>query len=112
MNLRRFRGRGEKDAELTEEIRSHLAHDEDLWTARGVAAEEARRQARVKFGPQNTVHEEEWRYRPAIILSPVICSSCARARSPSGQQGDGEHSQAENASSDPGNLDVGKPFPV
>ena len=63
MNLRRFRGRGEKDAELTEEIRSHLAHDEDLRTARGVDAEEARRQARVKFGPQNTVHEEEWRYR-------------------------------------------------
>ena len=63
MNLRRFRGRGEKDAELAEEIRSHLAHDEDLRTARGVDAEEARRQARVKFGPQNTVHEEEWRYR-------------------------------------------------
>jgi hypothetical protein len=63
MNLRRFVGRKAKDAELAEEIQSHLAHDEDLRTARGVDAEEARRQARVKFGPQNTVREQEWRYR-------------------------------------------------
>jgi putative ABC transport system permease protein len=63
MNWRRFVGRRAKDAELAEEIRSHLAHDEDLRTARGVDAEEARRQARVKFGPQNTVREKEWRYR-------------------------------------------------
>src|ERR1700749_168780 len=63
MNWRRFVGRKAKDAELAEEIESHLAHDEDLRTARGVDAEEARRQARVKFGGQNTVHEQEWRYR-------------------------------------------------
>jgi predicted permease len=63
MNLRRFLGRRAKDADLAEEIQSHLAHDEDLRTARGVDAEEARRQARVKFGGQNTVRESEWRYR-------------------------------------------------
>jgi putative ABC transport system permease protein len=63
MNWRRFVGRKAKDSELAEEIQSHLAHDEDLRTARGVDAEEARRQARVKFGGQNTVHEQEWRYR-------------------------------------------------
>jgi putative ABC transport system permease protein len=63
MNLRRFVGRKAKNAELAEEIQSHLAHDEDLRTARGMDAEEARRQARVKFGPQNTVREQEWRYR-------------------------------------------------
>ncbi len=63
MNLRRFVGRKDKDSELAEEIQSHLAHDEDLRTARGVDAEEARRQARVKFGGQNTVRESEWRYR-------------------------------------------------
>ncbi len=57
MNLRRFLGRKAKDSELAEEIQSHLAHDEDLRTARGVDAEEARRQARVKFGGQNTVRE-------------------------------------------------------
>jgi putative ABC transport system permease protein len=63
MNLRRFVGRKAKDAELAEEIRSHLAHDEDLRRARGVDADEARRQARVKLGGQNTVREGEWRYR-------------------------------------------------
>jgi predicted permease len=63
MNWRRFVGRSAKDSELAEEIQSHLAHDEDLRTARGVDADEARRQARVKFGAQNTVREEEWRYR-------------------------------------------------
>ncbi len=63
MIWRRFVGRRAKDAELVEEMQSHLAHDEDLRTARGVDAEEARRQARVKFGGQNTVRESEWRYR-------------------------------------------------
>jgi predicted permease len=63
MNLQRFVGRKAKDAELAEEIQSHLAHDEDLRRARGVDAEEARRQARVKLGGQNTVREGEWRYR-------------------------------------------------
>jgi predicted permease len=63
MNVRRFLGRKDKDSDLVEEIQSHLAHEEDLRTARGVNAEEARRQARVKFGAQNTVRAEEWRYR-------------------------------------------------
>src|ERR1700733_6364595 len=71
MNLRRFMGRKAKDSELAEEIQSHLAHDEDLRTARGVDAEEARRQARVKFGPQNTVREQEWRYRSLPWLEAV-----------------------------------------
>jgi predicted permease len=71
MNLRRFTERKAKDAELAEEIQSHLAHDEDLRTARGVDGEEARRQARVKFGPQNTVREQEWRYRSLPWLEAV-----------------------------------------
>jgi putative ABC transport system permease protein len=71
MNLRRFVRRKAKDAELAEEIQSHLAHDEDLRTERGVDAEEARRQARVKFGAQNTVREQEWRYRSLPWLEAV-----------------------------------------
>lgn len=63
MNLRRFIGRKTKAADFTDEIESHLAHDEDLRTARGVETGEAHRQARVKFGPQNTLREDEWRYR-------------------------------------------------
>jgi predicted permease len=71
MNLRRFVGRKAKDAELAEEIQSHLAHDEDLRTARGVDADEARRQARVKFGAPNTVRDQEWRYRSLPWLEAV-----------------------------------------
>ena len=63
MNLRRFIGRKTKAADFTDEIESHLAHDEDLRAARGVEAGEAHRQARVKFGPQNSLREDEWRYR-------------------------------------------------
>jgi putative ABC transport system permease protein len=63
MNLRRFTGRKAKDADFADEIDSHLAHEEDLRRARGVDGDEARRQARVKFGAQNSVREEEWRYR-------------------------------------------------
>ena len=63
MNLRRFIGRKRKDADFADEIDSHLAHDEDLRRARGVDGDEARRQARMKFGRQNSVREAEWRYR-------------------------------------------------
>src|ERR1035437_1200765 len=63
MNLWLFMKRKAKDAELVEEIASHLAHDEDLQTACGMPADEAHRQARVKFGSQNAVRAEEWRYR-------------------------------------------------
>src|ERR1700744_5071421 len=63
MNLRRFMGRKAKDADFADEIDSHIAHDEDLRKARGINPNEAHRQARVKFGPQNRVREEEWRRR-------------------------------------------------
>src|ERR1700760_2897323 len=72
MNLQRFVGRKAKDAELAEEIQSHLAHDEDLRRARGVDAEEARRQARVKLGGQNTVREGEWRYRSLAWVENLL----------------------------------------
>ncbi len=71
MNLRRFIGRKSKDADFADEIDSHLAHDEDLRTARGVDADEAHRQARVKFGAQNTVRDGEWRYRSVPWLDAV-----------------------------------------
>ncbi|MGA9718730.1 MAG: ABC transporter permease [Acidobacteriaceae bacterium] len=71
MNLRRFMGRKPKDADFAEEIDSHLAHDEDLRTARGIDADEAHRQARVKFGAQNTRRDEEWRRRSLPWLDAV-----------------------------------------
>jgi len=59
-------GRKSKDAELAEEIQSHLAHDEDLRRGRaGWDAEEARRAgAGLKLGGQkHGARKGEWRYR-------------------------------------------------
>src|SRR5882757_4116002 len=63
MNLGRFTEREKKDAELVEEIDSHLAHEQDANAAAGLSSEEARRQARMKFGNPTTTREHEWRYR-------------------------------------------------
>ena len=63
MNLRRFSNREKKDHEFAEEIESHLAHAEDANLARGLSAEEARRQAHLRLGNPRTVREREWRYR-------------------------------------------------
>lgn len=55
MNIRRFVDRSGKDRDLAEEIESHLAHEVDCNIARGLGAEEARRQAHLRFGnPRST----------------------------------------------------------
>jgi hypothetical protein len=55
MSLRRFMHRKEKDADLAQEIESHLAHEQDVNQGQGLSPEEARRQARLKFGnPEST----------------------------------------------------------
>jgi predicted permease len=60
--------RTSKDKELAEEIDAHLAHEQDANAARGLSAEESRRQARLRFGNPGSVRETVWRYRslPAI----------------------------------------------
>jgi predicted permease len=63
MSLRRFRNRSRKDQDLAEEIESHLDHEKDANLARGISAEEARRQAHLRFGNPRTVRERVWRYR-------------------------------------------------
>lgn len=63
MNMRRFMQRENKDAELADEIESHLAHEQDANAARGFSSQEARRQARVKFGNPRATRERVWRYR-------------------------------------------------
>jgi len=63
MNLDRYKNRTRKDEELAEEIESHLAHERDANGARGLSAEEAQRQARLKFGNPRTTRESVWRYR-------------------------------------------------
>ena len=62
MSLRRFMHRKEKDADLTREIESHLAHEQDANIARGLSPEEARRQARLKFGNPESMSDQVWRH--------------------------------------------------
>jgi hypothetical protein len=50
MTISRFMHRKRKDQDLAEEIESHLAHEQDRNTARGLPPQEARRQARLRFG--------------------------------------------------------------
>lgn len=61
MNFQRFTHRSRKDEDFAEEIESHLAHQEDTNLARGLSPEEARRQARLRFGNPRTAREREWR---------------------------------------------------
>ena len=63
MKLQRFADRGKRDEDFAEEVESHLAHEEDANLARGLPSQEARRQARIRFGNARTVREREWHYR-------------------------------------------------
>jgi len=68
MSIRRFSDRASKDEDLAQEIESHLAHEQDAQSARGLAPEEARRRARLRFGNPRTVRERVWRYRSLAWL--------------------------------------------
>jgi putative ABC transport system permease protein len=63
MNLRRFVDRSKRDQDLAEEIESHLAHERDANMARGLAPDESRRRANLRFGNARTTRERVWRYR-------------------------------------------------
>ena len=63
MNLRRFTNRTRKDQDFADEIEAHIAHEEDANRDRGLSPEEARRQARLRFGHPRTAREREWHYR-------------------------------------------------
>ncbi|HET8826767.1 MAG TPA: ABC transporter permease [Terriglobales bacterium] len=53
--------RTKKDRDFTEEIESHLAHEEDANLGWGLSPEDARRRARLRFGNPRTWREREWR---------------------------------------------------
>jgi putative ABC transport system permease protein len=63
MTIRRIMHRTRKDEDLAEEIESHLAHEQDVHTERGLSPQEARRQARLRFGNPQATRERVWRYR-------------------------------------------------
>ncbi|HEY3927170.1 MAG TPA: ABC transporter permease [Candidatus Koribacter sp.] len=60
MSFRRFFSRRRSDAELEEEIQTHIAEETAENISRGVAPEEARRRAYVRFGNPQLVHEHLW----------------------------------------------------
>lgn len=71
MSLRRFMHRTRKDEDLAEEIESHLAHERDANQARGLSGDEARRQARLRFGNPRTTRESMWRYRSLPLVENI-----------------------------------------
>jgi putative ABC transport system permease protein len=71
MTLRRFMHRSRKDEDLAEEIESHLAHEQDMYAERGLPPQEARRQARLRFGNPQATRERVWRYRSIAFIEDV-----------------------------------------
>jgi len=63
MSVPRLIDRTQKDRDFAEEIESHLEHEEDANLAWGHSPEEARRQARLRFGNPRTYREREWRHQ-------------------------------------------------
>jgi hypothetical protein len=61
MSLRRLFRRGQSDAVIQQEIELHLAEEIAENIERGMPADEARRQAHLKFGSPRRVREELWR---------------------------------------------------
>ena len=60
MSLGRFFRRKREDADLLQEIEVHMAEEIAENVARGMSPEEARRQARIKFGSAQSVRESLW----------------------------------------------------
>src|SRR5581483_5003138 len=60
MNVKRFFSRRRHDAELTQEMQTHIAEETAENVARGMSPEEARRRAFVKFGNPQQVRETVW----------------------------------------------------
>jgi len=71
MTIRRFMYRRRKDEDLAEEIQSHLAHEQDVNAARGLPPQEARRQARLRFGNPRATRERVFRYRSFPFIEDV-----------------------------------------
>ena len=60
MSLKRLFLRSREDAELSEELESHLAHEMQDNVARGMSPEAARRQAYLKLGNPLVIRDQVW----------------------------------------------------
>ena len=72
MSWRKYFRRGKADAELVEEIDLYLAEETDENIARGMSPGEARRQARIKLGNPERVHDSLWRQNTVTALDHVL----------------------------------------
>jgi predicted permease len=72
MSWRRFFRRRRADADLVEEIESHIAEEIAENRSRGMLEEEARRQARIKFGNPATVRESLWRQNAIPFVDNLV----------------------------------------
>jgi predicted permease len=73
MSWFRFLHRKQSDTELQNEIETFLTEEAAENEARGMSRAEARRQAQLKFGNTQTVHESLW-----VQNSPLLLSGIAR----------------------------------
>jgi putative ABC transport system permease protein len=72
MSWLRFFRRSRADAELAQEIDLYLAEETNENVARGFPPDEARRQARLKLGNPESVHDSLWRQNTLTALDHVL----------------------------------------
>ena len=72
MFISRYFRRRRRDDELTREMEHHLALETDLNIARGMDANDARREAHLKFGSRNQVREQLWNRSSIVILDKTL----------------------------------------
>jgi predicted permease len=71
MNFRRYFHRRQWDQERVLEVEAHLAEEIDDYRARGLTAQEARRQAYIKFGNPTLVREEIWQMNSFVLVESL-----------------------------------------
>jgi len=72
MRIGRFFRRRAEDTELEQEIEAHIAQETDDNVARGMAREEARRAALIKFGSTGNVREDVWEWNTFAFLDDTV----------------------------------------
>lgn len=80
MSLRRVLRRRLWDQERVREMEAHIAHEIDDNMARGLSAEEARRQAYVKFGNPTVIRERIWQMNSFVWLESLWRDACYATR--------------------------------
>ena len=71
MNLAQIFRRHRRDPELTSEIEAHFDEETAENIARGMTPEEARRQAHLKFGNPQLLHERIWQQNSFALVDSL-----------------------------------------